>query len=175
MVRETHEVTGIDSIQGCGLVYRETVGATTEVIYDLVHLLFQAILLGNFTCILHDEFVLFDPLSREEPHNLVAQARLCGENEPVAETHGQLQVLAQVLPHRFGDPLQTFVVDVGFAPLALVRVTFTIVFCTNAFCLIQTIVFGLALTPWESSQAVKFAAAVRLAEEIVPIDCSHGT
>ena len=59
-------------------------------------------------------------------------------------------------------------VDVGFATFALVRVTFTIVFCTYAFRLIQTIVLGLALTSWESSQAVKFAATVRLAEEIVP-------
>ena len=93
----------------------------------------------------------------------------------MAEPHRQLKVLAQVLPHRFGDPLQTFVVDVGFAPLALVRVTFSIVFCTYAFRLIQTIVLRLALTPWESSQTVKFAAAVRLAEEIVPFVCSHGT
>lgn len=65
MVRKTHEVTCIDSIQGCGLVHGETVGATSEVVYDLVHLLFQAILLRDFACILHDEFVLFDPLSRE--------------------------------------------------------------------------------------------------------------
>lgn len=93
----------------------------------------------------------------------------------MAEPHRQLKVLAQVLPHRFGDPLQAFVVDVGFAPFALVRVTFTIVFCAYAFRLIQTIVLGLALTSWESSQTVKFAAAVRLAEKIVPINCSHGT
>jgi ABC-type arginine transport system permease subunit len=67
------------------------------------------------------------------------------------------------------------VVDVRFAPFALVRVTFTIVFCAYAFRLIQAIVLGLALTSWESSQAVKFAATVRLAEEIVPDIWSIGT
>jgi hypothetical protein len=94
MVRKTHEVTGIDSIQGCSLVYREAVRATTKVVDDLVHLLFQAILFGDFASILHYKFVLFYPLSSEESHNLVAQARLSSENEPVAETHGQLKVLA---------------------------------------------------------------------------------
>jgi hypothetical protein len=67
------------------------------------------------------------------------------------------------------------VVDVRFASFALVRVTFTIVFSTYAFGLIQTIIFGLALTSWKSSQAMKFAATVRLAEEIVPDVWSIGT
>lgn len=66
-------------------------------------------------------------------------------------------------------------IDVGFATFALVRVTFTIVFCTYAFRLIQTIVLRLALASWKSSQAVKFAATERLAEEIVPDIWSIGT
>lgn len=94
MVRKSHEITGIYSIQSRGLIHRETVGATTKVVDDLVHLLFQAILFCDFASILHDEFVFFDPLSSKESHNLVAQARLSCENEPVAETHGKLIVLA---------------------------------------------------------------------------------
>jgi hypothetical protein len=118
------------------LVYSKTIGSTSEIVYDLIHLLFETILLCYFPSVFHNKFIFLYPFASKQTNYLITETGLGSEYESMSEAHGQLQISAKILLDSFWYAILSFLVDVSFAALAFIRVTFSVIFSAYAFHLV---------------------------------------